>query len=312
MKNKSILLLCLLVWGACKKDKIPFPVEEISSPISYHLETVKMISRDTGYIMGGRVYEYGGKLLTTDGGKTWSADSMSNKIVYSVDFWNSQQGVACGLDGNIYRTSNRIDWTFAHTGIWQIWKDIDYFDAGHGIAVGGQSYGSGQIYTFQPNWTNNKFDTTKFELNAVCFSSLTTAHIAGYGAVLRSTDSGLTWQPNEIDGDNFRDVDFPTPTIGYIVGWAGTILKTVDEGKTWQRLRNGNRPFVGGHFKAVKFVSETKGYIVGDNGLFWRTVNGGDSWEASKIADVDFNAIDVYQGIGIIAADDGRIFRFED
>ena len=312
MKNNILLLLCLLIWSACKKDKIPFAVTEISSPASYPLECVKMVTRDTGYIMGGKSFYYGGKLFTKDGGKTWTEDSMSNKIVYGVDFWNKEQGVACGIDGNIYRTNDRFNWTFAHTGIWRIWKDVDYFDATHGIAVGGQSYGSGQLYTFQPDWQNNKFDTTKFELNAVCFSSLQVAHAAGYGAILRSTDSGLTWQPNETDGDNFRDVDFPTSTIGYIVGWAGTILKTVDEGKTWKRLRNGNQLFVGGHFKAVKFVSETKGYIVGDNGLLWRTLDGGDSWETAKIADVDLNAIDIYQGVGIIAGDDGRIFRFED
>ncbi len=47
-----------------------------------------------------------------------------------------------------------------------------------------------------------------------------------------------TW--NEINpgftGENYIAVDFPTATTGYISGYNGNIIKTVDNGSTWFQL----------------------------------------------------------------------------
>ena len=58
---------------------------------------------------------------------------------------------------------------------------------------------------------------------------------------MRSEDNGKTWVIEEESIKSkfwFRDVYFSSPTKGWVVGQAGTVIRTNDAGKTWE-FRSG-------------------------------------------------------------------------
>jgi photosystem II stability/assembly factor-like uncharacterized protein len=82
-----------------------------------------------------------------------------------------------------------------------------------------------------------------------------------------------------VSGD-LQAIDFPTPSVGYIVGYDTTILKTTDGGQTWGQLGlNGISPIgLNDDFTDVKFIDANIGFIVtGYSGVF-KTVDGAQTW----------------------------------
>jgi photosystem II stability/assembly factor-like uncharacterized protein len=69
------------------------------------------------------------------------------------------------------------------------------------------------------------------------------------------------------------DVHFPDQTTGYVVGYAGTVLKTIDTGETWTALTTGSSI----NFEAVFFLTEDKGFAIGEDVLL-STEDGGVIW----------------------------------
>ena len=68
-------------------------------------------------------------------------------------------------------------------------------------------------------------------------------------------------------------IHFIDDTCGWIVGDNGLALKTVDGGKTWQRIKISDKTF-----NDVFFVGQ-KGWIVGGNRLILSTDDGGNIWK---------------------------------
>lgn len=52
-------------------------------------------------------------------------------------------------------------------------------------------------------------------------------------AVYRTSDGGNTWFQRTTSDQDLHGVYFPTPSVGYAVGAANTVLKTTDGGETW-------------------------------------------------------------------------------
>ncbi|MEE9455818.1 MAG: M28 family peptidase [bacterium] len=97
--------------------------------------------------------------------------------------------------------------------------------------------------------------------------------VTTYGRVLRTTD-GVNWQ--EVDtgftGD-FRQVEFPTATRGYIGG--DPLIKTDDGGRTWARVKAA--PAF--EYVAMAFADARHGVIADNYGdAVYRTDDGGLSW----------------------------------
>lgn len=142
------------------------------------------------------------------------------------------------------------------------------------------------------------------------------------GLILVTEDGGKTWTKKEI---NMRPPGAPTgqtpgrpagagggpppgfrgggsPTlyniyfvnekVGYITGARGTILKTEDGGKTWNRkiarseaAGQSNNPRRGGiraNLMGIQIISETVGFIVGSENTILKTTDGGETWMGSS------------------------------
>jgi photosystem II stability/assembly factor-like uncharacterized protein len=130
----------------------------------------------------------------------------------------------------------------------------------------------------------------------------------------------------EITADSFpsmqlqRDIYFLDENVGYAVGNAATITKTIDGGRSWQRLHfrylNGynDDAITDVIFNTVWFVNESVGYVGGEresdfhhqeysDAVLLKTTDGGLTWtkiyvpETKEIYDLTF--FDELTGIGI-------------
>ena len=102
-----------------------------------------------------------------------------------------------------------------------------------------------------------KGKTVHLAVSLVFYSSLT---VFGQWS---AANSGTT---NNLNGGYLLDSG-----IGFVVGDAGTILKTTDAGMTWSPLTSGT---TNGLYD-VYFFDATQGVAVGEQGLILRTTDGG-------------------------------------
>ena len=315
----SILFLffsCWFVLLSCKKDRLDLPVVEQNSPTKADIHDIIVIDENTSYAVGGIRWEHGEWLQTYDGGTTWVSDTLSSHELNSLSYTDDGHSYLVGFKSKYfhYEEAGPNWWNFKQLGSEEALHGVSFYDGNLGIAVGGGSFHTGVIFRFSnSDGVEDTLITMDHEMRDVCFLDENTVIAVGYGIVLKSTDGGLNWTPNTIEGDFFYSVHFPTSLVGYSIGFTGAIINTMNSGETWEKLRNGNKVLTAREkFRDVFFTSPDKGYIVGDKGLFWRTEDGGDSWKVIEMPDVDLNAIYVLNGKGQIAADDGKIFVFDD
>lgn len=82
-----------------------------------------------------------------------------------------------------------------------------------------------------------------------------------------AANSGTT---NNLNGGYLLDSG-----VGFVVGDAGTILKTTDAGMTWLPLTSGTTNAL----YDVYFFDPTQGVAVGEQGVILRTTDGGGGWQ---------------------------------
>lgn len=138
--------------------------------------------------------------------------------------------------------------------------------------------------------------------------------------ILVSNDTAASWNfvMDAIDGW-LMDVDFPSETTGYVVGTAGSILKSVDEGDSWtQSVLPGNvesRDYNGCHFFDADNGIVVGGWHSNDSvQTILKTSNGGENWTviqdilAPWLRAVHF----IDNSIGFTVGDDGTILKTND
>ena len=136
------------------------------------------------------------------------------------------------------------------------------------------------------------------------------------GLMLTTSDGGKTWEKMEVDmrppgagqGQGGRpgggppggfggggsaplyNIYFVDENVGFITGGRGTILKTVDGGKTWVRKmarsdtpgRGGRRGGIRANLMGIQMISETTGFIAGSENTILKTTDGGETWVGSS------------------------------
>jgi photosystem II stability/assembly factor-like uncharacterized protein len=80
---------------------------------------------------------------------------------------------------------------------------------------------------------------------------------------------------------------------GFVVGDAGTILKSTDAGATWAPLTSGTSTTLHG----IYFLDPNDGVAVGDGGTILRTTDGGGAWQSvisgvgDSLRSISFNGV---------------------
>ncbi len=86
----------------------------------------------------------------------------------------------------------------------------------------------------------------------------------------KSSDSPTTTGLNSIC--------FVDDSVGYACGEQGTVIKTINGGKSWTFLSDSSLI----NFYDIKFISHDKGFIIGSDGTILSTSNEGKNWHKIK------------------------------
>lgn len=112
--------------------------------------------------------------------------------------------------------------------------------------------------------------------------------------------------------------------VGFAVGVDGTILKSVDSGSTWEQqvpepgtnwVTWLTKPPVHRDLKDVYFRDYVTGYVLGDQGLLLKTINGGLSWTLEDTGGAPNGLRDLVffdEHRALLSGTDGTCFLLED
>lgn len=147
------------------------------------------------------------------------------------------------------------------------------------------------------------------DLNGVDVRGERIVAVGRFGAIMRSTDAGLTWTlPSSGTSESLLAIDFFDELTGIAAG-ADLMLRTTDGGVTWSLSES----ITGFGVPAEITVLEETGYLIGVGGGTWRTTNRGATWAPAGALDsfmlaADFATADIGAAVGT----GGRIWRTAD
>ena len=141
------------------------------------------------------------------------------------------------------------------------------------------------------NWLNIPSGFSNYDYEDILFTSDSIGWIVGGdgydGVILYTSDTGQTWSKR--GGDNLRylnAITFVNNKVGYVCGGAsfpsaGIILKTVDQGVTWDTIYITNYPAGDGLYD-IDFVNQDVGWAVGGDigwsSIIKKTTDAGRTW----------------------------------
>jgi len=310
VKNILFVLMISIVVIGCGKEPIALSYAITELSLEEPLNDILFVNADTGYLVVGKIFNPGKVYQTTDGSTTWELIYTSDQQTRFLYYDNTNLYI--GEHGNAIR--KRINGNNGENIImpsWDEWNDMVVLSNGEKLVIGGRNFGEGHTHRLT---ANNEFIerwNIEQELTSVVQTADGTLHLTSYGALFKSTDNALNWIPSTTRGDFYKKASFPTNEVGYVVGLYGSVLKTVDNGDTWQKIQKGST-LGGTRLRDVQFVDENKGCIIGDNGLIWFTQDGGDSWQKDKAPlDENWVALDIMNDIAIIASETGTILKID-
>lgn len=317
MTKKSVffsIALGLLVLVSCKKDpKVTVSWAFFDFPHAYDLTSVKMETIDNWHIVGGEAWASGIYANIIHQDSLNIVDSIAPKRLNAIDIDNHNNLTAVGYTGYLmFKEANSANqWVSDKLfNSFDVLRDIDYLNDSTGLAISGVAYHNGYIFRLEKNQTVTRIDTFSQSLRAVEYISNKNAVAVGYGIILKMQPNG-DWIRLPNFGDFYVDVDFPSANIGYIIGNAGSILKTTDGGEHWSFLQESNTYSKKTAFRAVRFLDDQTGFITGEHGLLWKTTNGGKNWTIGEtLPDIEFHDIDVLEDVGLLVGKAGAIITF--
>ncbi len=196
------------------------------------LGDIHFFNDQVGLICGGQEGEYGKILRTTDGGKIWQKNTLSDysPVLTKFCFIDSLNGWTTGV-AFLFKTSDAgITWEKISNGTSDEVFDIYFADPMNGITCGwfnnGTGHNGGEIH----KTTNGGYSWKKVleDYSTVYLSIASNKHSNSLysvgGAILKSVDNGDTWfNINNPSSMSVGSIIF-TDERGWIIGKSGTIL----------------------------------------------------------------------------------------
>lgn len=317
----------------CHKDKEgPDPWQPVA--VSNNTTTIRLMDEirfsnaQVGWISGGRDKDLSGKpvlLKTIDGGTTWTSIDLSSLRIsrfVALAPVNDQLLYACAPDNSLVPSTPPVLAKSEDGGL--TWRRLvsTNFNGSYSLHFFTEQTGlSANINRILKTSDGGATWRTTFEETLAgldklqCFPTgiaYAAGSSGGYdgspsvGILLKSTDSGETWQKLPWPHAGINTFSF----ISERVGFAGTLdrelYQTRDGGASWQRVL-GQLP---GSTSPGVFISEQEGYLPGP--ALYHTADGGHSWQAEHpLPTTDhFNAVGFSPaGAGIATTAQGIILR---
>ncbi|MGE5681230.1 MAG: YCF48-related protein [Bacillota bacterium] len=262
----------------------------LTSGTTKQLRHVFFVDANTGWVVG----EGGTILKTTNGGTSWSQQTLSGKdLLIGCCFVNSTTGWIGGDGGVLKTTDGGATWNYqtGPTGITKLY----FLNASTGWAVGGADGSTpvyGDIYKTTDGgttWTKQTNSSTWSRFYGVQFADANNgwAYTESNGLLIKTSDAGTTWTPqlNYGTATKIRGMHFLDKDNGWVVGYSNTsgiVLKTTNGGAQWTDAAPGLQFAV----TQVQFVSKTLGWALGNGGPAGRgvinTTDGGATWKLTS------------------------------
>ncbi len=245
VKRASLLAVLLLGCGVAAAEDHP-PVAAEPAPLAAQGLLIDVARAGRVLIAVG---EHGIILASEDEGKTWTQrPSPVDVLLTAVSFSDDQHGLVAGHDGSILKTADGgRTWQLVH-------RDLD----------------AGPILT-------------------VALAADGQHGVAGgaYGLLLVTADSGATWHKAKVADDTAdEDADgegadshlyasaLPAPDRWVVVGEAGRIITSQDQGATWKIIKP---PYAGSYFGILARTADDW-LIYGLEGKMFETADAGATW----------------------------------
>ncbi len=195
--------------------------------------------------------------------------------------------VAVGDHGHIlYSDDQGKNWVQARVPTRQLLTAVYFVDEQHGWAVGhdAQILGSSDG---GKTWSKQFEDLAReAPLLDVWFKDLQNGFAIGaYGALLTTTDGGQHWEDvsDRLDNEDQYHLNGITQVRDaglFIVGEAGSMFRSRDEGQTWEKLEG---PYQGSLFGVIGTASPSTLLAYGLRGNLFRSTDFGDSWQPIEL-----------------------------
>jgi photosystem II stability/assembly factor-like uncharacterized protein len=292
--------------------------------------------RFTGPTVAIAVGFEGGVYSTTDGGVSWEAQrSGTINHLRGVDFLGGGTGVAVGDSGAIVRTTDfGVTWADltirpSDTSTMML-SGVAFGTTTTGLIVGRLDTLVGTLVLTKSvilRTTDGGHDWVRVsvpmpndrELRGVSFGGPSVATVVGAtGLILRSTDSGVSWLPQRGVPDpqtgiippptaRLNAASFAGPSVGFVVGESGTLLRTLDGGATWTTQSTGTNANLTG----VWTLNGVNALAVGTAGAVFVSNDIGATWfrEATETTEDLYAAhfLDIERGM--IVGNKGVVLR---
>ena len=203
----------------------------------FSLNDIFMLDGNTGFIAA----DSGVILSTSDGGRSWQVQSMDGTTanLNAVTF-NGARGVAAGNRGTMLFTEN--------------------------------SGASWEVRQISPARRGNIMT----DLKSVFFCGDTIWITGDNGLIVKSDDSGKTWEPHSFMQNSYTSGVFISSQEGFIGGSKGILLHTTDGGESWKKQ------YLSTDLVNRVFFSGGKLFAAGSNGLIMMSPDRGSTWRGTS------------------------------
>jgi photosystem II stability/assembly factor-like uncharacterized protein len=255
---------------------------------NYIWSTIYFRDSLNGWLGGSNQFEQGFINRTTDGGTTWSSQSLpSTSQILRITFPEALFGFAVSRDGKIFKTIDGGSSWHQRSAAGVELHSIQYIGNGKGWACGGNIIFSTTDYG--ETWEKHSVAAASQILDIYFKNENEGMAIGESNDFYKSTDGGEQWtkiDPLPLFG---FDICFTSETRGVIVG--NRIVLTTDGGNSWNVVYDNN----GEPLYSASFADSLVGWAVGNN-IILKTSDGGSTWNKQLIPEllpfVSVHAID--------------------
>lgn len=308
----------LLGASSCKKDVLRWTEARRVEGVPAVRWNRIVVANDSLYIVaGGEKFERADGLISRDGGMSWEHRNFLEigKGLYGLDATLDGGLLACGFKGTLLigdagasnlRTEGLPEERF--------YVACAILPNAHRVLISTVTFETGTILLLDADNRVVKDHAFKLGLNDMDFADAQTGYVAGYGAILRTADGGMTWGYTTAKDDHFVSLDVHTRDTVYACGNTGSILRTTDGGEHWEKLRTADRfsqPFYA--LQDVLFTDTQHGYAVGEDGLVIFTDDAGEHWsEFERFTTAHLRSIALLpNGVLLVCGDGGALWRLK-
>lgn len=281
MRQLLPLVFIGLWFSSCKKDLLPLRLSRrATSGTTDRLNNIRFLTPLVGLAIGGERFDHSRLLRTSNGGTTWTSIDLpdADKALFGIGQSANGRVYVIGYDGKmLYSDDLGLTWNFRQLRF-EAYKAISLRNNDNPVAIGGISFDRGDIMELNGDGGIRNHEIVDYELNDIAFTGDGRAYRCGYGTIQYSTDSGRTWNWTKFKNDNYSAIAVRDERI-WVCGREGSIVRSIDGGQSWERLRNGT--YIGEkkyRLNDIEFRNADEGFAVGEKGVVLYTRDGGLNW----------------------------------